>query len=42
MSQFVHYARPDDLGLILGTHMVKENDSYKLSSDIMHVCAHNK
>ena len=44
MSQWVlaHYDRPDDLGLTLGTHMVEEeNDSHKLSSDIMHVQAHN-
>lgn len=43
MSQRVraHYARPDDLGLTLGSHMVEEgNDSHKLSSD-MHMQAHN-
>lgn len=45
MSQWVlvHYARPDDLGLILETHMVEEeNDFHKFSSDIMHAYAHNK
>lgn len=44
MSQRVlaHCDSPDDLGLTLGTHMVEEeNGSHKLSSDIMHVQAHN-
>lgn len=45
MSQRVlaHYAWPNDLGLTLGIHMVgEENDSQRLSSDIMHVHAHTK